>query len=271
MKAFTKIIGITVIIAAIAGLIICIGGIIGVWMAREPVATSLTNTLELLNATLQATSDGLTVADQSLSQAADTVKALENTIRTMAKAVEETVPMMESITSLMDTSLPEAIQATQSALTSAQSSARSVESALTLMTSIPFLPIKPYQPEVPLADTLGEVAASLDPIPQSFTAMEDSMKSSKGNVIMLSAQINIIADNVSELSTNLANAQQVLEQYHLVIDTVQNKVAIALENLPLFLNGVAILVTIILVWLGLTQVGLLYQGFEMVGSEGKKE
>ena len=71
MRNITYIIGITVIIAAIAGLVICIGGIVGVWMAREPLATSLTNTFDLLGTTLKATSDGLTVADQSLSQAAN--------------------------------------------------------------------------------------------------------------------------------------------------------------------------------------------------------
>ena len=271
MKIFTKIIGITVIIAAIAGLVICIGGIVGVWMAREPLAAGLTNTFELLSTTLKATTDGLTVADRSLSQASDTVKALENTIRTMGKAVEDTTPLMESISKLMGSGLPDAILATQSALTSAQSSARSVESTLALLTSFPLLPIEPYQPEVPLTDALGNVSASLDPIPQSFVSMEDSLRTSKGNIIMLSAQINIIANNVSELRANLTDAQQVLSQYQAVLGTLQKQVDATLVNLPGLLNGLAWGVTIILVWLGLTQVGLLYQGFEMVGAEGKEE
>lgn len=271
MKIFTKIIGITVIIAAIAGLIICIGGIVGVWMVREPLAAGLTNTFELLSTTLQATTDGLTVADRSLSQASDTVKALENTIRTMGKAVEDTSPLMESISNLMGSGLPDAILATQSALNSAQSSARSVESTLALITSFPLLPIKPYQPEVPLTDALGNVSASLDPIPQSFTSMEDSLNTSKGNIIMLAAQVNIIANNVSELRANLTDAQQVLSQYQAVLSTLQKQVDATLASLPQLLNGLAWGVTIILVWLGLTQVGLLYQGFEMVGGEGKED
>ena len=271
MRTFTKIIGITVIIAAIAGLVICIGGTVAVWMAREPLATGLTNTFELLSTTLKATSDGLTVADQSLSQATNTVTALENTIRTMGKAIQDSVPLVDSLSILMGKDLPDAILATQSALTSAQSSAKSVESTLTLLTAFPLLPIDPYQPKVPLTDALGEVSTSLDPIPQSFAAMEDSLKTSQGNLTMLSAQVAVIANNVGELKTNLADAQKVLTQYQTVLATLGQQIDAALASLPRLMNIMAWLLTVIFVWLGLTQVGLLYQGFEMVGAEGEKE
>ena len=267
MKIITKIIGITVIIAAIAGLIICIGGIVGVWMVRGPLATGLTNTFDLLGTTLKATSDGISVADQSLSQAANTVTALENTIRTMGKAVGDSVPLVDSLSTLTGKDLPDAILATQSALTSAQSSARSVESTLTLLTAFPLLPIDPYQPEVPLTDAMGEVSASLDPIPQSFAAMEDSLRTSKGNLIMLSAQVAVIANNVGELKTNLADAQKVVTQYQTNLATLQHQIDATLTSLPQFINIMAWLLTVIFVWLGLTQVGLLYQGIEMVGEE----
>jgi len=271
MRNITYIIGITVIIAAIAGLVICIGGIVGVWMAREPLATSLTNTFDLLGTTLKATSDGLTVADQSLSQAANSVTALENTIRTMGKAVRDSVPLVESLSILIGKDLPDAILATQSALTSAQSSAKSVDSTLTLLTAFPFLPIEPYAPEVPLTDALGEVSASLDPIPQTFVAMEDSLKTSQGNLKLLSAQVAVIANNVGELKTNLADAREVLAQYQAILATLGGQIDAALAILPRLMNLMAWLLTVIFVWLGLTQVGLLYQGLEMVGAKGKKE
>jgi methyl-accepting chemotaxis protein len=271
MQFITKIIGFTVIIAAIAGLVICIGGTVAVWMAREPLATGLTNTFDLLGTTLKATTDGLTVADQSLSQATNTVTALENTIRTMGKAVGDSVPLVDSLSILMGKDLPDAILATQSALTSAQSSAKSVESTLTLITAFPLLPFDPYQPEVPLTEALGEVSISLDPIPQSFAAMEGSLQTSKGNMTMLSAQVAVIANNVGELKTNLADAQKVLSQYQTVLGTLQQQIDAVLGNLPQLLNIMVWVLTVIFVWLGLTQVGLLYQGFEMVGAEGEKE
>jgi peptidoglycan hydrolase CwlO-like protein len=171
----------------------------------------------------------------------------------------------------MGKDLPDAILATQSALTSAQSSAKSVESTLTLITAFPLLPFDPYQPEVPLTEALGEVSTSLDPIPQSFVAMEDSLKTSKGNMTMLSAQVAVIANNVGELKTNLADAQKVLSQYQTVLGTLQQQIDAVLGNLPQLLNIMAWVLTVIFVWLGLTQVGLLYQGFEMVGAEGEKE
>ena len=271
MKSISKLIGITVIIAAIAGLVISIGGIVAVWMVREPLGAGLTNTFDLYESTLKATSDGLTVADQSLSKAVDSVTALENTIRTSGKAVQDSVPLVDTLSILMGKDLPDAILATQSALNSAQSSAKSVESTLTLLTAFPFLPIDPYQPEVPLTDALGEVSTSLDPIPQSFASMEDSLKTSQGNLKMLSAQVTVIANNVGELKTSLADAQKVLTQYQTVLATLGQQINAALASLPRLMNIMAWLLTVIFVWLGLTQVGLLYQGFEMVGAEGNKE
>ena len=64
-----RIIGITFIVAAIIGLIFSLAGVIFVWAVKEPITQNLVSTIDLIETTLEATSSGLTVADDTLTQA----------------------------------------------------------------------------------------------------------------------------------------------------------------------------------------------------------
>jgi hypothetical protein len=170
-RGFYFTIGILLVIAALAGLVICVGGIYGVWQVRAVMVANLENTLGLLEDTIKATGNALNVAEDSLGAATSSVDALATTIRTTGKSVKDTLPMIESLTKLTSEDLPATIETTQKALTSAQSSARVIDSTLGLLTTIPLLPLEPYDPQVPLGDSLGSVAKSLEPLPKSLISM----------------------------------------------------------------------------------------------------
>jgi len=268
---FRKIIGISLIIAAIIGLILSIGGIIGIWVAKEPLTTGLANSLDMLQTTLQATSSGLQVAEDALTKAIIDVTTMEDTIQTASKTVEDTVPLIDSFSVLIADKLPSAISAVQSALSSAQTSAEALEGTLKIITAFPLLPMEPYNPDVPLPDALGDVVINLDPIPQSLIDMDKSLTTSQGNLTSISAQVGTIAKNVGELRTTLEGTKKVLSQYQTVLTTLEGQISVAQDNLGKFLNIGAWVVTIFLVWLGLAQIGLLTQGLEMVGFDVEGE
>ena len=81
-----KIIGITFIIAAIIGLILSVGGIVLVWVVREPLTTNLVNTIDLIGTTLEATSSGLSAVDETLSSTISNISTLESTIQTASNS-----------------------------------------------------------------------------------------------------------------------------------------------------------------------------------------
>jgi methyl-accepting chemotaxis protein len=190
---------------------------------------------------------------------------MEETILTASKTVEDTVPVIDALSILLAEKLPTAIATVQTALISAQSSAQAIEGTLQILTAIPFLPMEPYNPDVPLPDALGEVATSLDPIPQSLIDMEKSLSTSQGNLTLVSTQVGEIATSVGDLRTTLNDTKQVLAQYQSVLSTLEGQVSVAQDNIGNVLNIVGWVVTVFLIWLGLAQIGLLTQGLEMVG------
>jgi methyl-accepting chemotaxis protein len=259
-----KIIGIAFIVAAIFGLIFSIAGIALVWGVKAPLTESLVNSIDLIDTTLEATSSGLTVVDDTLTNTLTDLSALENTIQTAGKGVDDSVPMVESISSLLSGNIPQAIEATQTALASLQSAATTLESTLQLVTAIPFLPIENYAPDVSFTTALDEVSQSLDSIPESLGAMEDTLATTQGNLTLLAAQLRIISRNISELKSNVYEIQLVLGQYLDVISTLQEKIDSFRSNLSTIITVTAWIFTIIFIWLGIAQLGLLTQGLERV-------
>ena len=259
-----KIIGITFIVAAVIGLIFSIAGIALVWGVKAPLTASLVNTIDLIDTTLDATSSGLAVVDDTLTRTISELNTLENTVQTASKGVDDSVPMVESLSGLLSGSIPQAIETTQTGLTTLQDAAGTLESTLQLLTSIPFLPIENYAPEVPFTTALEDVSLSLDAIPESLAEMEETLNTARGNLIMLAAQVRIISRGISDLKADLYEIQLVLDQYQNVISTVQDKVDAFRANMYTIITVTAWLFTIIFIWLGIAQIGLLTQGLERV-------
>ena len=259
-----KIIGITFITAAIIGLIFSVAGSVLVLAVREPLTTNLVNTIDLIGTTLEATSTGLSTVDETLSSAISNISTLENTIQTASNAVDDSVPMVESISGLLSGNLPDSIEATQTGLTTLQDAAGSIESTLQLLTNIPFLPIERYAPEISFTDSLEDVSTSLDPISQSLVDMESTLNTTQGNMIMITAQLRIISRNIGDLKSSLYDIQIVLEKYQEVITTAQERVDSISTNLNTIITVTAWIFTIIFIWLGIAQLGLLTQGLERV-------
>lgn len=259
--------GFLFVITALLGIIFSAGGIAFIWYVRAPLKENLTVTFDLIEATIKATTAGLIVADKSLSNAQKDVTSLQNTVSSASRAIEDTVPLVDSLRALFGDTLPEAIQSIQTAIDSTQDASASIESTLQLLSTIPILPIEPYQPEVTLTESLGEVSENLDPIPESFLEIESTLQTSQGNMTLIAAQVDIISRNVGELKNSLYQTQQVLSQYQAVVTTLEDQIIIIKSQLPGIINFLSWSGTIFFIWLGIMQLGLLTQGLERIHAQ----
>ncbi len=264
-RGLYSLIGILLIAAALAGLVISIVGIVGVWRVEQSLSVGLADTLDLLETTLATTDDGLEIAGQSLDQAAESFSTLAGVLQTTGKTVRGSIPLLDSISETTTQEIPSVIERTQAALESAQSSAKFIDSTLQLLTSIPFLTIEQYDPDASLADALGEASASLEPINESLSQMNESVEDSAANLSAIAEQLDTMAVNIEDIKSSLSEAKQVTTQYLEVVSTLRQQLQSAKSSLPGQLEIVTWFITVALVWLGLTQVGLMMQGLEMMG------
>lgn len=137
-----KVIGYTFIVAAVLGLLFSMAGIVLVWTVKAPLTANMFSTLDLIDTTLEATSAGFTIVDDTLTNTISDLNSIENTVQTAGNGIDDSVPMVQSLSTLLSENIPQAITATQAGLSTLQDAAGTVESTLQLLTSIPFYPLK---------------------------------------------------------------------------------------------------------------------------------
>jgi len=185
-----RIIGLLLIVAAIGGLIFSLYGLITVWRLRPVALKNATSSLDLVQASLDTTSQGLTVAGQSLDSTMASLGALESAVETTSRTFEDTVPIINTLTDLTSNELPKTIESAQTSLLAAQESAKIIDSVLRALVSIPFVNKDIYNPPVPLDQALGDVSKSLDGLPTSLKSIGSSMEATSDNLELMRADLD---------------------------------------------------------------------------------
>lgn len=261
---FSRLTGFSLILAAIAGIVLSIWGLVSIWRIKGPFTAQAQADLALLQATLSATENGLAAAGETLISTQESVRSLISTLDTVADSIEDTTPVIESLSRLIDADLPATILSTRRSIVAAQVSARLIDDILGSLTSIPLLNLNRYAPQVPLNVALAQVAESLGEIPGSLYEMEDGMEATRRNVVLIEIQTRDIGYQVNLLNLSLGEAEDVIASYQTVLNELVNRTAYIQANLTRWINSTVTFLTVVLIWLAVTQLGLLTQGLEMI-------
>ena len=263
-QTLTRLVGFVLIAGAILGLTLSVAGLVILPRVERMVTTRALAGLDLLDRTLAATADGLSVADEALGRAVDSVALLQTTTQGVSQAIGDTVPLVDTVADMMGEDLPESIRAAQTALTAAQSSAKLADDTLSLLAAVPLLGLGEYAPAVPLHTGLGHISDSLGSLPASFSQMEQGLKTSSGNLARIEGDVAGLADQIGQIDSSLAQTRSVVTQYQSVVGDLQVEVAALRDGLPRWLRWLRWGLSLGLIWLGIAQLGLLSQGLEMV-------
>jgi hypothetical protein len=261
-----KIFAYLLLIASGAGFLFSITGIIEIWRYKPVVTNSAIETLDLLDQTLTTTQDGLTIVGQVLGVTTVDVTSLQKTIKALAKSLHDASPTLDSLVNLTSNDFPAALDATKTSLLSAQSSALLIDNVLSAITSIPFLPVSSYKPDVPLNVALAQVSNSLDSLTPSLSAITTSLVEGKVSLGVVELELNKISETTVEINGALNNAQSVVDNYKIVINQLQSRVNLMLRVAKSWIAAIAWILTLILSWSLIVQIGMSLQGIDLLRS-----
>lgn len=263
-RILLRAVGIALIIAGVAGLMLCTIALVVVDRAQRGLETTLSQQFDLLERAVEATSDGLDIAQTTLDQTVGTVHSLKGTIMSIGATVKQTKPTLDAVAALMGDQLPAAVEATQETLASASASAKAVDDALSLISKIPFLGGEKYDPEQQLHVGLEQVAASLDGVPDSLRQLRGSLADASSSIVELEGGLSQTADGIGGIAESLSSAENTLTQYNTVIADLGSSLSSLRSSLPQALRWLRLGISFILVWLGIVQFALITQGGELV-------
>lgn len=256
-----RLIGLSLIVASIGGLFASLAGLVFIWRGKPIVQAKLDTTLLVLENSLDITAQGLVVAEQSLQATVSGINSLEVTVGSTAVTIESTTPMLDNLIVLSQETLPDAVSAAQTSLVSAQSSARVIDAVMNSLAALPFVN---YEPGVPLATALGQVATSLNDVPLALAGMGASLVDTSGNLQIVQADIALVAADLGTIATSIESSVLVIDQYQVVVTDLTTQVLGIKSSLPAMLDALVWGLTILLVWLVIAQFGLLVQGWEII-------
>ena len=276
MNVMRRILGVLVMIAGILGLVLSLAGLVIVWVAKPTVAVYANTTIDTLNESVITSQSVMEIPGQTLGATIDSVDALSTMLSTTAATVEDTKPVLDEIDIITAVTLPSTLEATTDSLYTAQEAAQVLESTIQSLDAFRFLlsaaplvgdfveqPGESYNPEKPLADSLGELASNLEGLPDTFvemsvnlSAIDDNLETIQGNLITMSDSVGLISSSLSEYERMIIQSKSSMDDLTSILTDIQN-------NLPTILNGVVIVLSLFFIWLLAAQVVILSQGWEL--------
>ncbi|MBE0697604.1 MAG: hypothetical protein IH586_11845 [Anaerolineaceae bacterium] len=285
MKILRRLLGVFVMIAGLIGLLLSLAGLVGLWMVRPVVVSSVNSAIATLTSSIDTSQKTMEITDQALGATVDSVDALSSMLTTTSASVEDTKPVLTQLNSLMGKQLPATLQATTDSLKASQSAAQSLESTIksldtfrAVMGAVPFISgfipagQTNYNPDKSMADSLGEVAVSLEDMPDTFTEMATNLDKADDNLDEIQANLTTMAKNVALISGSLREYKGMIGQSKASMENLKKMLVDTQNNLDRILNGATIVFGFLLIWMLAAQVVIFSQGWELFhGTAGRME
>jgi len=260
MRSFlNRALGIALISATSIGLLLSIFFLVQVWRLRNPVKARLQSILNQTSSVLQTTSQGLEVIDQIVHNVYSSTIYLDSTTSALAQTLKSTDLFIGSAGDFLGEDVINTITNTQRTLETAKSSAQVIDNIMFTLSRVPLIGID-YNPSLPLNQALGQVSDSLDPFQGSLKSFQTNLQSTQADLKTFNEQLLILDKNIKAINQNLASSQAVIDDYRAQALAYQSSIAEVKDALPGWINATCWILSLVILWVILIQIGILLQG-----------
>lgn len=132
-----------------------------------------------------------------------------------------------------------------------------------MVSNIPFIGRR-YAPDVTLQESVAEVNESLSTLPEKFTNIERELGVTAANIQTIAFEFNELADRLSLIEEELREANDVAEEYRIILTDISTRWETVEENMPAWLTTGYFAITALLIWIFINQVGVLIHGIALL-------
>ena len=250
-----KILAGTLIALSATLLVLSLLGIVAVWFYNEPLTRESTTRLGEIESELEQAEITLASSERELERALRIVDNAETALETLSEQTEGAESLFENIQSTLDDRLLPELKLTRERILSARQSLESMQAFLTGVSS--------FIPGVDLnmpTGALGDLIASARAIDTEIA-----------NVEGLATQAStFVSDTGYLLGGDLTDTRESLQSFLTAIQEYETKITGWREQVqdlnavaPRWIDQASIVLTIFLLWFGISQFGLLLHGLSL--------
>ena len=278
------------------GFLMVLIGLSGVWVgwisaetARTAVGSigaSLDANLELLTQSLDTVVDSLVLAKQTVTDVNSGLNTVESTATELSQAIDDTQPLLEQVSDIATNDVPNSIEAVQASIPNMAEVAGAIDSTLTTLNRFnldrtidipnPFstqplysfdlnfdLGID-YDPTVPFDETVLELGASTEGLPEQLRGLAEHIDTSSQNLTTISENITTIGEDLGIVNERIAELDPLLDEYIRIVTELNDQTRLIKAGMSTQLESIHRTINIVMIWFILTQIAPLYLGYELL-------
>jgi hypothetical protein len=248
-----RIVAAIVIALSVLMLALSVVGIVGTWVARARLSSSILGVLTAVETRLDTVDQGLDRADAVLTEARDEVAAVQESVEALGADVEQNKPVVTVISNTMGAELAPLVNTTREVVRTAREAVVAVNSTVEALNAMPFVSVP--APELAVLNKLSDDLAALEATVQETRVAIDRRRSE-----LVRGTVSVVIAPIAKIDRGLEGAQATVGQYVRQVAEVQARVAAAKSAISSGLTMTAVVITLVLLWAALSQVGLLVHG-----------
>ncbi len=252
-----RIIGTLLILLGALGIALSALGVVYVWRAAEDVAAAADDGLILLSDTLEDVDRSLDVASTTLDGAAIAIDGLFTTTLDVGRTLSSTRVTVDEMAALAEDDLPSSIEASLVALEALEETAAVIDQ---LLRSLQQFGLGGYDPEIPLDQAVAEAGAGFASVPEGLRAMGAGLRQTSASLEGVQSGMALMGDHMVEIRKNVTHVDTALSDHRSNLQQLQVRVRTIRQNTNHPIQMVAWGTTLLLIWIGLSQLAIVRWG-----------
>ena len=260
MSTSRKVGGATFMIISVAVVIACIAGVVGAWQLNSSLKGGIDRAFAGVDGALGAADDALGLVDARVEEARQLVDDFDTAVTDAGDAFINEPLVLNSLADLLDIDTAPSIQRIQEGVQSVREVAAGIGEVAEAIESLPF--VDAGSDDTPLLDAMASSSDSLD---QALEEAEQGIRDAKeGSVTRLTDRIGQATGRVDD---SLAEIESTVDSYQDRVSGRRDEMRALQDQLHFWLNTVAIIATVALLWLAISQGFVFVFGLSLYRGE----
>jgi hypothetical protein len=254
MQTFKRILAAIVMVISVLVLVLNLTGIVGTWIVRARLATQLVGIVTAAEARATTVKQGLDRLDTALTQARDQVAAVEQDVQAFGTDLEQNKPLLAAISDKLGLELGPLFDSAREIMATVREAVAAVNSTIEAINAIPFVSVP-----VPELETVKKLSQDVESFRTEVQDLRTAIDQRRSDIIQ--GAVSIITTPTSQIGSTIGEMQTTVSGYSQKIGAVQEGLSNLKSAIGRGLTWLAIILTLILLWIAFSQVGLFVLGW----------
>jgi len=253
-KAKTKsTLGLAMLVLSVIFFIISLGGLIGIWVYNQPLTERALSLVETTSQDLEGAAMAIELSRAELISAQAQIDLLQAILETLGLNAQEDLNRLADIVGKVENTLTPMLDSVAGAISTLRETLLDIRDTIERINELPLVNI-----QIPGIEGIEQGAESLQ-------NLQDQIEEGGGKIEQLSQTTQDTVDSLTtgfaELESSIGILLETLDEYGQKIESAQEQLSYLDANLANWIDLASGALTVILVWLAISQVGLFILGW----------